>query len=119
MRFNKLTRKATNWLGSPTAVTMAFGSIIIWAIYGSITGFTSGTQLLANTFTTLVTYAMVFVVLSSQNRDSRAMQLKLDEIIRGLAETRNKAIALEEAEDRELDELKAELRKIRDDDSDN
>lgn len=95
---------------------MAIASIILWAIYGCIVGFSDSVQLIANTGTTLITYIMVFVVQASQNRDSRAMHLKLDEIIRGLNETRNRAIALEEAEDKELDELTTEFRQLREKD---
>lgn len=114
MDFNRLTRKATNWLGTPTAVMLAFGSIITWVIYGCIVGFTPEVQLIANTGTTLITYAMVFVVQSSQNRDSQAMQLKLNEIIRSIDAARNRAIALEECEESEATELREEFKRLRD-----
>jgi low affinity Fe/Cu permease len=114
--FNKITRRATNWLGSPFALILAFGSIIAWIIYGCIVGFTSEVQLVANTGTTLITYAMVFVVQSSQNSDSRAIQLKLNELIRTQKDARNAVIGLEERGNQEAEKLRQEFKELSDDD---
>src|SRR5687767_6526674 len=98
-RFTKWTAKAT---GRPLAFTLAVGLIVTWAITGPIFGFSNTWQLVINTTTTIVTFLMVFLIQSTQNRDSEALQVKLDELIRAIGNARNELLDLEELEERDL-----------------
>jgi low affinity Fe/Cu permease len=110
--FTKLAKKASAAVGSPWAFIFAGGSIILWIICGPIFKFSDTWQLVINTGTTIVTFLMVFLIQNTQNRDSKALHLKLDEIIRSLDKARNQLIDLEDVTDEELDELEAEFRRL-------
>lgn len=75
---NAVTSRATDWLGSVPAIVAAIAIIAVWAATGPSLGFSNTWQLIINTFTTLVTFTMVFIIQNTQNRDGRAMQTKLD-----------------------------------------
>jgi low affinity Fe/Cu permease len=81
--------------------------VVVWAITGPLFGFSDTWQLVINTGTTIVTFLMVFLIQSTQNRDSEAMQVKLDEIIRAIGNAKNEVLDLEELEEEELDEIRA------------
>ena len=85
---------------------VAFAIIVIWAALGPPFGFSDTWQLVINTGTTIVTFLMVFLIQSTQNRDTEAMQVKLDELIRAVGHARNELLDLEELEEKDLDELK-------------
>jgi low affinity Fe/Cu permease len=87
--------------------------IVAWALLGPFFQWSDSWQLVVNTGTTIVTFLMVFLVQATQNRESRALHLKLDELIRSQARARNIFAALEDATDEELEELEAEFRKVR------
>ena len=114
-RFTKATAHAT---GRPAAFIIAASTIAAWAITGPLFGFSDTWQLIINTATTIVTFLMVFLIQSTQNRDSEAMQVKLDEIIRAIGGAKNELLDLEELEEKDLDRIResyAELaRKARD-----
>jgi low affinity Fe/Cu permease len=78
----------------------------VWAVTGPLFGFSDTWQLVINTSTTIITFLMVFLIQSTQNRDSEAMQVKLDEIIRVLGKAKNELLDLEELDEKELDEIK-------------
>lgn len=100
-------------LGSEWAFIFAASAIIIWGISGPLFGYSDTWQLVINTGTTIVTFLMVFLIQNTQNRDSRAIHLKLDELIRSTRESRNKLIDLEECSEEELTALEKEFRRIR------
>jgi low affinity Fe/Cu permease len=89
----------TTAVGSPVALLLAIVVIVLWAVTGPIFGFSDTWQLAINTGTTVVTFLMVFVIQASQNREARATQLKLDELIRAARGARNELIDLENAPD--------------------
>ena len=80
--------------------------IVVWAVSGPLFGFSDTWQLVINTGTTIVTFLMVFLIQSTQNRDSEAVQVKLDEIIRAIGNAKNEVLDLEELEEEDLDEIR-------------
>jgi low affinity Fe/Cu permease len=102
-RFAKWTARAT---GRPITFALAAAVIVIWAVTGPLFGFSDTWQLVINTGTTIITFLMVFLIQSTQNRDSEAMQVKLDEIIRAIGNAKNEVLDLEELEEQELDEIR-------------
>jgi low affinity Fe/Cu permease len=108
-RFAKWTAKAS---GRPLTFTIAVLVIVVWAITGPVFGFSDTWQLIINTGTTIITFLMVFLIQNTQNRDSDAIQVKLDELIRLSKGGHNVLLDLEELEDEELDRIRASYRKI-------
>src|SRR5205085_12041234 len=92
--------------GRPGAFFLAISSIVVWAALGPIFHFSDTWQLVINTATTIITFLMVFVIQNTQNRDSEAMQLKLDELIRATKGCHNAVLDIEELSEDELDRLK-------------
>jgi low affinity Fe/Cu permease len=105
--FRRVSAAITAAVGSPKALLLAIGIVIAWAVTGPLFGFSDTWQLAINTGTTIVTFLMVFVIQASQNRDSKAIQLKLDELIRAQRGARNEMIDLEDAPE-EMVELQQE-----------
>jgi low affinity Fe/Cu permease len=99
--------------GSPAAFTLAVLSLVAWALCGPLFGYSEGWQLVINTGTTIVTFMMVFVIQNSQNRDSMAIQIKLDELIRASG-AQNSMIDLECLSEEELAELRVKFAEIAD-----
>jgi low affinity Fe/Cu permease len=102
-RFAQWTARAA---GHPAAFGLAALSILVWIVTGPVFGFSDTWQLVVNTATTIVTFLMVFLIQNTQNRDSEAMQLKLDELIRVTEGAHNTFLDLEELTERELDRIK-------------
>jgi len=96
-RFNRMAARLTEALGSITALVLSVVVVLVWAVTGPIFNFSDTWQLVINTATTVVTFWMVFVIQNSANRDAKAVQLKLDEIIRATQGARNEMITLERA----------------------
>jgi low affinity Fe/Cu permease len=102
--FAKWTSRAT---GRPTAFVVAVLVILVWAVTGPLFGFSDTWQLVINTGTTIVTFLMVFLIQNTQNRDSEAVQLKLDELIRAHKGAHNGLLDLEELTEEDLNRIKA------------
>jgi low affinity Fe/Cu permease len=92
--------------GRPITFLLALIVIFIWAVIGPLFDFSDTWQLVINTGTTIVTFLMVFLIQSTQNRDTEAIQLKLDEIIRAVGHANNQVLDLEELDEKDLDEIK-------------
>jgi low affinity Fe/Cu permease len=110
--FRKFSHKTANIVGSPWAFITAVVILIIWAVSGPIFKFSDTWQLVINTATTIVTFLMVFLIQNTQNRDAKAIHLKLDELIRAQRSARNAMVNLENLTDKELDDLEESFRKI-------
>jgi low affinity Fe/Cu permease len=102
-RFAKWTARAT---GRPVTFALAAAVIVVWAVTGPLFGFSDTWQLVINTGTTIITFLMVFLIQSTQNRDAEAVQVKLDEIIRAIGNAKNEVLDLEELEEADLDEIR-------------
>jgi len=100
-------------MGTPWAFVVAVAAIVVWATLGPIYHYSDTWQLVINTATTIITFLMVFVIQNTQNRDARAIHLKLDELIRGLKGARNRLVDLENWTEEELDQMEREFRRIR------
>ena len=111
--FHKFAHKASNVVGSPWAFLVAVLLVVAWAVSGPAFGFSDTWQLVINTGTTVVTFLTVFLIQNTQNRDNRAMNLKLDELIRAVARARTGLVELEELSDEELDKLHDEFQALR------
>jgi low affinity Fe/Cu permease len=110
--FRVIARKSSNVLGSAWAFTVALLIIVVWGLTGPIFGYSDTWQLIINTGTTIVTFLMVFLIQNTQNRDAKAVHLKLDELIRALTGARNKLVDLEELSDEELKKLEQEFKRV-------
>jgi low affinity Fe/Cu permease len=111
--FGVFARKTSTVLGSAWAFVVALLIIIIWALTGPTFHYSDTWQLIINTGTTIVTFLMVFLIQNTQNRDAKAVHLKLDELIRALGPARNKLVDLEKLSDDDLKALEAEFEKLR------
>jgi low affinity Fe/Cu permease len=111
--FRKFAHTVAAAIGSPYAFLIATVAVIAWAVCGPMFGFSTGWQLVINTGTTITTFLVVFLIQSTQNHDSHAVHLKLDELIRAVQSARNKMLDVETLPDEELAELEAEFRQIR------
>ncbi|HZR77724.1 MAG TPA: low affinity iron permease family protein [Chthoniobacterales bacterium] len=111
--FRIFARKSSGILGSPWAFAIAILIIVVWGITGPTFHYSDTWQLIINTGTTIVTFLMVFLIQNTQNRDAKAMHLKLDEVIRALKRARNEMVDLEELSDEELNKLEDQFRRLR------
>jgi low affinity Fe/Cu permease len=100
-------------LGTPAAFAIACGVVLLWAIAGPLFGYSDTWQLVINTGTTIVTFLMIFLVQHTQNRDARALHLKLDELLRSLDTARNRLINLETCTDEEIDRIERQFKALR------
>lgn len=111
--FRKFAQKTAQAVGSPWAFIIAFILILVWAVSGPFFGFSDTWQLVINTGTTVATFLMVFLIQNTQNRDAKAIHLKLDELIRGLKEARTDLVDLEDLPDEDLERLQQEFQRLR------
>ncbi len=111
--FSEVARQASHYLGTPFAFAIASSVVFVWAVTGPLFGYSDTWQLVINTGTTIVTFLMVFLVQSTQNRDARALHLKLDEVLRSIDAARNKLINLEQCTDEELDTVERQFKALR------
>ena len=112
--FARFSRRISAETGRPKTFVIACAVIVIWSITGPVFGFSDTWQLVINTGTTIVTFLMVFLIQNTQNRDTEALQIKLDELIRAVKGARNEVIDLEELDEEALDKIRDEYLKLAD-----
>jgi low affinity Fe/Cu permease len=110
--FRAFSRNTASTVGSAWAFIIAIAIVIVWAATGPMFHFSDTWQLIINTGTTIVTFLMVFLIQNTQNRDGKAIQLKLGELIRALEGARNKLVDLENLSDEELKKLQQEFQRL-------
>src|SRR5882724_4996445 len=111
--FRHFARKSSEVLGSPWAFISAIFIIVVWGLTGPVFHFSDTWQLIINTGTTIVTFLMVFLIQNTQNRDAKAVHLKLDELIRAVQGARNQLVDLEKLSDDELKNLEEQFTRVR------
>lgn len=111
-RFSSFAKRTARASGHPAAFVLAVGIIVVWGITGPLFGFSDTWQLIINTGTTIVTFLMVFLIQNTQNRDSEAMHIKRDELIRALEGGHNALLNLENLEQGEVDRIRAGYEKL-------
>ena len=112
--FRRIAHSTSEKMGSPWAFCIALSIVILWALANPFLEFSTTWQLFINTMTTILTFLMVFLIQNTQNRDSKAVHLKLDELIRAVRPARDMLIDIEDMEDEELAILHDEFKKFRD-----
>ena len=110
--FTRFSKSASRAMGHPVAFIAALCVIVLWSVTGPAVGFSDTWQLVINTGTTIVTFLMVFLIQNTQNRDTAAIQLKLDEIIRVLEKADNALLDLEELEEKDLERIRADYERL-------
>jgi len=110
--FTRAAKAASRAAGRPITFTIAVAIILLWAVTGPIFQFSDTWQLIINTSTTIVTFLMVFLIQNTQNRDTEALQIKLDELIRSMENAHTVLLDLEELDDKELDLIRKDYLKL-------
>lgn len=110
--YSQFAKATSRFCGKPIVFSLAVASIAVWIITGPLFGFSDTWQLVINTATTIVTFLMVFLIQSTQNRDTEAIQIKLDELIRATTGAHNALLDLEELEEEQLDAFRARYQMI-------
>lgn len=110
--FHRIAKKTSDLIGTPQTFILSLMVISIWALSGPYFKFNDTWQLFINTSTTIITFLTVFLIQNTQNRDSKALHLKLDELIRSSRAARNKLIDLEDFTDDEMSKVHDEFKKI-------
>jgi low affinity Fe/Cu permease len=110
--FRRLSRKVACAVGAPWAFVAAAAVVLIWLLSGPMFHYSDTWQLVINTSTTIITFLIVFLIQNTQNHDSRAIHLKLDELIRAVTEARTNLVDLEELPEADLRKLEKEFRRL-------
>jgi low affinity Fe/Cu permease len=111
-RFSRVARGIALLAGRPAAFALAVAAIVLWGLSGPLFGFSDTWQLVVNTATTIITFLMVFVIQNTQNRDTAAIQLKLDELIRATQGAHNALLDLEEIDDAQFERYRRSYEKL-------
>jgi len=110
--FHAFAEKMSRALGTPYAFALAVLTVVVWALFGPAVGYNDTWQLTINTGTTIVTFMMVFLIQNTQNREARATQIKLDELLRAITEARTNLVNVDELNDEQLAALEQEFRRL-------
>ena len=105
--FTSFANAVSRWTGRPVAFVICLGLVVVWAVSGPLFGFSDTWQLVINTTTTIITFLMVFLIQNTQNRDSAAIQVKLDELLRSHRPASDAFIGVEHLTDEELEDLRS------------
>jgi low affinity Fe/Cu permease len=111
-RFGQFAKRIERVVGHPFTFALMLALIVVWAVTGPIFKFSDTWQLVINTGTTIVTFLMVFLIQNSQNRDTGAIQAKLDELIRAIEGAHNALLDLEELDDEQIEHIRRDYRKL-------
>ncbi|HVJ23160.1 MAG TPA: low affinity iron permease family protein [Burkholderiales bacterium] len=111
-RFSVIARRIATLSGRPAVFLLAVAAVVLWGLSGPLFGFSNTWQLIINTTTTIITFLMVFVIQSTQNRDTEAMQLKLDELIRATQGAHNALLDLEHIDDQRFHRYRASYARL-------
>ena len=111
-QFTNFAQATSRAAGRPVAFLLAVATIAVWLITGPLFHYSDTWQLVINTGTTIITFLMVFLIQNTQNRDSEALQIKLDELIRATEGAHNALLNLEDLEERELDKIRSNYRDL-------
>jgi low affinity Fe/Cu permease len=110
--FHVFAEKMSRALGTPYAFALALLIVVVWALFGPGVGYNDTWQLTINTGTTIVTFLMVFLIQNTQNREARATQLKLDELLRAITDARTNLVNVDQLSDEQLTALEQEFRRL-------
>lgn len=110
--FEDMAFRTTKWAGSTTATITAFMLVIVWTLGGFVIGFTDSYQLIINTGTTIITFLMVFLIQRTQNKDSTAIQLKLNEILASIEGASNRLLNIEDLTEKEIEALRRRYKSL-------
>ena len=111
--FRHFAERTAHAVGSSWAFVLAVSTVVIWGVSGPVFRYSDSWQLVINTGTTIITFLIVFLIQNTQNRDAKAMQLKLDELLRGVKGARTGLVHLEELTDGELADLEKEFKRLK------
>src|SRR5471030_1483504 len=111
--FRKLAQTTSNTVGSSWSFLIAFVVVVVWGVTGPMYQYSDTWQLVMNTVSSVITFLMVFLIQNTQNRDAKAIHLKLDELLYGVKGARNNLIDLEQLSDEELAKLQEEFKQLR------
>lgn len=112
--FTRFASTSARWAGHPAVFIIALASVILWALAGPFAGFSETWQLTINTGTTIITFLMVFIIQNTQNRDTAAMQIKLDELIRASEKAHNSLLDLEKLSEKNLEKFRKRYEQLAD-----
>ena len=110
--YGSIAKAVSRWCGRPSTFSLAVGVILVWILTGPVFGFSDTWQLVINTGTTIITFLMVFLIQNTQNRDTAAIQLKLDELIRATKGAHNALLDLEELEETKLEAFRTRYEQL-------